>query len=297
MSGASGGPPYAEQYAAWADDLSRMLRERMKLASRPTSWCWRRSADGTTAATAANVRARCSARSGAQMTPRDLLFIVLIGHGTFDGADAKFNLVGPDLEVGRLGVAVRRLARPAGGRQHRVGRLSVPRAAGGSAPRRHLRDRQRRAALRHGLPRVLHPRVRGRRRRHRQERPGLDLGGVRGSDGVGAALLPAPGPAGDRARAARRQRRRGRPRVGRIERRRDGGELDVPGRARRPARRRPTTCWCSCCSAARRWRAKFEELRIRKQFLPPPEYQQEFERIMLALAKVQREIRDRRGSL
>ncbi len=27
----------------------------------------------------------------------DLLFIVLIGHGTFDGVDAKFNLVGPDL--------------------------------------------------------------------------------------------------------------------------------------------------------------------------------------------------------
>jgi hypothetical protein len=43
--------------------------------------------------------------------------------------------------------------------------------------------------------------------------------------------------------------------------------------------------------------SEFEELRIRKQFLPPPEYQQEFERIMVALAKVQREIRDRRGSL
>ena len=32
------------------------------------------------------------------MTRDDLLFVVLIGHGTFDGADAKFNLVGPDLE-------------------------------------------------------------------------------------------------------------------------------------------------------------------------------------------------------
>ena len=28
----------------------------------------------------------------------DVFFIVLIGHGTFDGTDAKFNLVGPDLE-------------------------------------------------------------------------------------------------------------------------------------------------------------------------------------------------------
>ena len=29
----------------------------------------------------------------------DLLFVLLIGHGTFDGIDAKFNLVGPDLEA------------------------------------------------------------------------------------------------------------------------------------------------------------------------------------------------------
>jgi hypothetical protein len=28
----------------------------------------------------------------------DLLLVMLIGHGTFDGVDAKFNLVGPDLE-------------------------------------------------------------------------------------------------------------------------------------------------------------------------------------------------------
>jgi len=33
-----------------------------------------------------------------RMTRDDVLFILLIGHGTFDGSDAKFNLVGPDLE-------------------------------------------------------------------------------------------------------------------------------------------------------------------------------------------------------
>jgi len=31
------------------------------------------------------------------MRPADVALIVLIGHGTFDGRDAKFNLVGPDL--------------------------------------------------------------------------------------------------------------------------------------------------------------------------------------------------------
>ena len=32
VSGASGGPAYAEQYGVWADDLARILRERMKFA-------------------------------------------------------------------------------------------------------------------------------------------------------------------------------------------------------------------------------------------------------------------------
>jgi chorismate mutase len=31
------------------------------------------------------------------MRADDLLFVLLIGHGSFDGTDAKFNLVGPDL--------------------------------------------------------------------------------------------------------------------------------------------------------------------------------------------------------
>jgi hypothetical protein len=34
------------------------------------------------------------------MKPADQLLVVLIGHGTFDGVDAKFNLVGPDLDAG-----------------------------------------------------------------------------------------------------------------------------------------------------------------------------------------------------
>ena len=52
---------------------------------------------GATSATAANVRRAMSAFRP-RMTSNDLLLVVLIGHGTFDGADAKFNLVGPDLE-------------------------------------------------------------------------------------------------------------------------------------------------------------------------------------------------------
>jgi hypothetical protein len=39
--------------------------------------------------------------------------------------------------------------------------------------------------------------------------------------------------------------------------------------------------------------AEVDELRIRRQFLPAAEYRQEFERIMLELAKVSHDIRAR----
>ena len=39
-----------------------------------------------------------------------------------------------------------------------------------------------------------------------------------------------------------------------------------------------------------------EELKIRRQFLPPADYQKEFERIMVALARVERDIRVRKGA-
>src|SRR5690606_40376827 len=49
------------------------------------------------AATAVNVR-KAFDELRRKMKPQDLLLVLLIGHGTFDGIDAKFNLVGPDLD-------------------------------------------------------------------------------------------------------------------------------------------------------------------------------------------------------
>ncbi|MFN8058199.1 MAG: hypothetical protein U0Q12_03480 [Vicinamibacterales bacterium] len=55
-------------------------------------------AEGTTLATRDNVRAAFADLKN-RMKPVDLLLVVLFGHGTFDGVDAKFNLVGPDLDT------------------------------------------------------------------------------------------------------------------------------------------------------------------------------------------------------
>jgi len=60
------------------------------------------------AATAANVRKVFTSLRD-YTTRDDLVLIVLVGHGTFDGIDAKFNLVGPDLESAEWAALLRPL--------------------------------------------------------------------------------------------------------------------------------------------------------------------------------------------
>jgi hypothetical protein len=96
VAGASGGPEYAAQYRGWTRDLAAVLVDRMKL-DRSRVTVLSDTEDPASAATAANVRQKIGAIRRV-MTRDDLLFVVLIGHGTYDGVDAKFNLVGADLE-------------------------------------------------------------------------------------------------------------------------------------------------------------------------------------------------------
>jgi len=96
VSGASGGQEYATQYAAWTRDLATVLVDRMKI-DRKHLKVLTDTTDSSAASTAANVRQHLNAIRRV-MTRDDLLFVVLIGHGTYDGVDAKFNLVGADLE-------------------------------------------------------------------------------------------------------------------------------------------------------------------------------------------------------
>jgi len=96
VSGAAGGAEYVAQYERWSTELSKTLVEALKFdpASVTVLSDTTRRAD---AATAENVR-RAITSVSSRMSRDDVFFILLIGHGTFDGVDAKFNLVGPDLE-------------------------------------------------------------------------------------------------------------------------------------------------------------------------------------------------------
>lgn len=122
VSGAAGGPEYVAQYKRWTFGLSATLAKKLNfdpafvtvLSDQP---------DPGAASTAENVR-RVIASVGRVMTRDDVLLLVLIGHGTFDGTDAKFNLVGRDLESAEWSSLVQGLP----------GRLVIVNAASASFP-------------------------------------------------------------------------------------------------------------------------------------------------------------------
>jgi hypothetical protein len=100
VSGASGGAAYAEQMARWRRDISTGLTTRFGFAADRIIELVDETARATgTAATAENVRKAFTTLRG-RMGKDDLALVVLLGHGTYDGDQAKFNLVGPDLTAG-----------------------------------------------------------------------------------------------------------------------------------------------------------------------------------------------------
>ncbi len=98
VQGASGEPQYATQHRAWLDSLAAILRDRFGYEPSAVTIVAEQPRDGETRATAENVRAAI-VRLTASLASSDQLLIVLIGHGTSQGQDAKFNLIGPDLSV------------------------------------------------------------------------------------------------------------------------------------------------------------------------------------------------------
>ena len=104
VSGASGGEKYAEQQKKWRTELTVFLTSNFSIPDANVVVLDEEST-GTAQATADNVRALLSDLRR-RVTRDDTLLLVLLGHGTFDGADAKFNLVGPDMSAPQWKAAV-----------------------------------------------------------------------------------------------------------------------------------------------------------------------------------------------
>jgi hypothetical protein len=97
VSGASGGPDYAAQLAGWRQAIAAALVSRFGFQPPHILQLVDETArESGTPATADNVRKTFAALKD-QTAKDDLVLVVLLGHGTFDGQQAKFNLVGPDL--------------------------------------------------------------------------------------------------------------------------------------------------------------------------------------------------------
>jgi len=95
VSGASGEESYAPQYAQWRQAASVALIEKLGFDATHIVTLFD-GGEADHASTAAGVR-KAVAALRARLKSDDVVLILLIGHGSFDGAEAKFNLVGPDL--------------------------------------------------------------------------------------------------------------------------------------------------------------------------------------------------------
>jgi hypothetical protein len=97
ISGASGEPAYAKQFQEWTSSLQAALSGRFGFPKNRVRLLTEKATATTATATAEEVR-RVFASLRTELNADSVLFVFLIGHGSFD-KEAKFNLVGPDLSA------------------------------------------------------------------------------------------------------------------------------------------------------------------------------------------------------
>ena len=103
ISGASGEETFSKQFAQWTSRLRLALTERLGFGESRLKVLAEKQSEGVTALSTAEEVRRAFEDLRGVVGAESTLFIFLIGHGTFDGKQAKFNLVGPDLGVAAYG--------------------------------------------------------------------------------------------------------------------------------------------------------------------------------------------------
>jgi len=98
VQGASGEEQYAKQHRQWVDSLLGVFRDRYKYDAAHLVVLSEQPAAGEERSTAVALKSTLAKLAGA-MKPADQLVLILIGHGSGQGSDVKFNLIGPDLSV------------------------------------------------------------------------------------------------------------------------------------------------------------------------------------------------------
>jgi hypothetical protein len=102
VAGLGGEPDYEQRFEMLATDTDKMLRDQPG-ADKVVDTL--KGPDAT--------RAKLEAALGkiaAQAKPADAFVFMMIGHGTFDGSEYKFNLPGPDISAPELAVLLNRIS-------------------------------------------------------------------------------------------------------------------------------------------------------------------------------------------
>lgn len=100
IAGLGGEPEYEQRFSGWAKDLDKLLHEVEPHAKIKTLF----GAD----ATRANIEAHFK-EIAKEAKADDSVVVMLIGHGTSDDFDYKFNLPGPDLSAAQLAAILDKL--------------------------------------------------------------------------------------------------------------------------------------------------------------------------------------------
>jgi hypothetical protein len=104
VAGLGGEPDYEQRFAALATDTDKIMKTGAQTDRIVETL---KGADATKAKMEAALN-----RIAAQAKPQDAFVLMMIGHGTFDGEEYKFNLPGPDISATELATLLNRI--PAG---------------------------------------------------------------------------------------------------------------------------------------------------------------------------------------
>jgi hypothetical protein len=109
--GLGGEPEHAETFRRWGASLVDHLTGRLGIPRERVLYLVDDPEQDTTRATGRATRAEIEkglTAIGAAAAADDVVFVVLIGHGTWDGKIAKFNLAGPDMAAGDFATILKR---------------------------------------------------------------------------------------------------------------------------------------------------------------------------------------------
>ena len=99
VAGLGGSPDYETQFVEWSQDLSH------ELSADPEGHVTTLGGPGATRQRIEQELSKIAGEAGAS----DTFALFLIGHGSFDGKDYKFNIPGPDITAAALAAAMNRI--------------------------------------------------------------------------------------------------------------------------------------------------------------------------------------------